>query len=166
MKLVRLLFLSILAALALASAAAAQTRWTASLAGANEVPGVSTPASGTFTATLNDDHTQMTFELSFVNLMGVPYAAEIRRGAAGSPGPVVYVLPATSFTSPIRGDTDPAPAGGPTGFVSSDFADLQAGRLYVNIRTSVFPSGEIRGQIGDQAAVSPGTWGRIKSLFH
>jgi hypothetical protein len=159
MRLARLLFLSILTALAIVSAAgAAETQWSAILTG-------TTSGSGTFEATLSADQSTMHFTLTFQNLTGTPVAAEIRHGAEGTTGPVLYVLSATGFTSPLTGDTDPAPAGGATGFNRSDVSDLQAGLLYVNLRSTAFPGGEIRGQIVSAVAVSTRTWGRIKNLF-
>jgi hypothetical protein len=45
-------------------------------------------------------------------------------------------------------------------------ADLMNGLSYINIHTSQFPGGEIRGQIlPSTVAVDPGTWGQIKTLF-
>jgi hypothetical protein len=45
-------------------------------------------------------------------------------------------------------------------------ADLNAGLNYVNVHTSVFPGGEIRGQIiRDVVGVAPSTWGAVKDLF-
>jgi hypothetical protein len=149
-----------------AAAASAQTQWTASLFGASEVPAASTGGSGTFDATLSADQSTMTFTLVFQNLQGTTAQAAIRRGAVGVNGAVVYYLANSTFSSPLTGQTDPAPAGGPTGFNASDFSDLQSGNLYVEVRTTTFPNGEIRGQLVSAVVANKGTWAKIKALFH
>ena len=165
MRATRILAFFLLVALAAPRAAGAQTSWTASLGGGTEVPPVSTPGSGTFDATLSADHTVMTFTLVYQNLKAATTQARIHRGAAGTTGPAIYYLSAGAFTSPLTGATDPAPAGGPPGFLPADFADLQAGILYVNVATTAHPAGEIRGQIVSAVQANNETWGRIKALF-
>lgn len=165
MRVLRILFLASLAAGLPVAGAQAQTRWTASLRGDSEIPPISTSGSGLFDATLSADQTVMTFTLTYQNLQGPATQARIQRGPADATGPVVYYLSAAGFASPLAGQTDPAPAGGAPGFLPADFADLQAGHLYVNLCTSAFPDGEIRGQIVSAVTAENETWGRIKALF-
>ena len=165
MRASRILAVFLLVALAAPRAAGAQTSWTASLGGGTEVPPVSTPGSGTFDATLSADQTVMTFTLVYQNLKAAVTQARIHRGAAGATGPTIYYLSAGAVPSPLSGATDPAPEGGPPGFLPADFADLQAGNLYVNLATTAHPTGEIRGQIVSAVQANNETWGRIKALF-
>jgi hypothetical protein len=165
MRATRILVLALLAALAVCPGAGAQTSWTTTLSGAGEVPPVSTYASGNFDATLSADHTMMTFTLTYQGLKGSATQARIHRGAAGTTGPVLYYLSSGAFTSPLVGETDPAPAGGVPGFLPADYADLQAGNLYLNLISTAYPSGEIRGQIVSAVQASNESWGRIKALF-
>ena len=59
-------------------------------------------------------------------------------------GPIIYDLSALFGLSPGFG----SPVSGTLNFRPADVADLNAGNLYVNIHTSSFPGGELRGQIG------------------
>ncbi len=165
MRIVILLSVALILMASSAQIAGAQTHWFATLSGDNVSPAVSTSGAGTLEATLSADHTQMRFTLNFQLLQGSVTLVHIHRGALGTSGDLLYFLSAGPCTSPLTGRTDPAPAGGATGFNASDFSDLQAGKLYVDIHTTAFPTGEIRGQLVSSMAVSPGTWSRIKDLF-
>jgi hypothetical protein len=164
MRASRILILAMLAVLFACPPAGAQTSWTTTLSGASVVPPISTSGSGNFDATLSADQTVMTFTLTY-QIKGSVAQARIHRGFTGSNGPAIYYLSAGPFASPLTGQTDPAPAGGAPGFLSADFADLQAGNLYLNLATTAYPAGEIRGQIVSAVQASNETWGRIKALF-
>jgi Cu/Zn superoxide dismutase len=121
----------------------AQTTFTGTLSGAQEVPANSSTATGFGRVTLNAAETQITVSVNYNNLGSSQTVAHIHRGAVGTNGPVIF-------------DLDPAPPqGGTSGtFTTLTFsvtpaqvADLKAGLYYFNVHSTNFPGGEIRGQI-------------------
>ena len=117
------------------------------LSGDNEVPAVSTPATGSGTVTL--DGAMVTVTGSFSGLTGDYRASHIHGGAADENGPVVQGLMPT-VDADMRGGTFAADMNMYT--VRTTFADsIRAGLAYVNVHSAAFPSGEIRGQIGTEA---------------
>ncbi|HEX9697286.1 MAG TPA: CHRD domain-containing protein [Actinomycetota bacterium] len=113
----------------------------AELNGANEVPGPG-DADGTGTAivTLNKGRGEVCWQLNVSNITLPAAAAHIHRGEAGVPGPVVVTLSA------------PAADGEAIGCTSADKSLIDAIRLnpsdyYVNVHTSDFPAGAVRGQL-------------------
>jgi hypothetical protein len=165
MSRLRILSFLFVSTILFASGASAQSHWVATLVGANESPPISTSAVGQFDATLSAAQDNMTFTLTYSTLAGTMTQAHIQRGALGVNGPIIYWLANGDVTSAITGCTDPSPLGGGCGFDPADFADLQAGNLYVNLHTSYAPNGEIRGQITSAVSVDPNTWGRLKALY-
>src|SRR5574341_821364 len=121
--------------------------FTVVLSPANEVqtPPVNSPASGYGFFSLGDTST-LAFDINFTPLLGATTGAHIHRGAPGVNGAVIYNLGLAGLTSPLQGTTP---------FNASDLADLNAGNLYANVHSTVYPGGEIRGQI------LPGTAHRI-----
>ena len=158
-----LLAMSLIVALPIS--ASAQTHWVATMLPANEVPPNAELSSGNFDGTLNAAQDAMTFTVTYQNLSSAMLFAHIHRGAVGVNGPIVYFLAASAQPSPFSGATDPAPAGGPTGFNPADVPDLQSGNLYANLHTQNHTGGEIRGQLVSAVPVTPSTWGRMKDLF-
>ena len=70
-------------------------------------------------------------------------ASHIHRGRSGVNGPVVFPL----YTG--TGAFDPnTPVGGGIMLSAENLVDLLTGYYYVNVHTTAFPGGEIRGQIG------------------
>jgi hypothetical protein len=65
----------------------------------------------------------------------------LQDAAIGANGPTIFL-----FNLDTPGNTSGTFSGG-GGLLASQIADVQNGNLYVNITDSVFPSGEIRGQI-------------------
>ncbi len=122
---------------------------------ANEVqnPAVDSPATGFATFSLDDATNTLAFEVHFANLIGDTTMLHIHRGGAGVNGPVAYDLEAIAglsdgFTSPVTGTIDLANdllLGGVS--VQDILTDLDNGDLYVNLHTSSFGSGEVRGQV-------------------
>ena len=151
--------------LALASPAKAQTHWVATLVGGNESPAVSSSAIGQFDATVSAAQDNMTFTLTYSGLVGTMTQANIQRGGPSVNGPILYWLANGNLASPVVACSDPTPAGGGCGFNASDFADLQAGNLYVNLHSSFAPNGEIRGQLTSATPVTPQTWARMKAIY-
>ncbi len=132
----------------------------ASLRGFQETPlTLFSGGSGTFTATLSDDGTFLTYTLSYSGLTGA-FAAHIHLGAPGTTGGVSAFLcggggkpscPSSSGT--VTGTITAADVIGPTGqgLAVGNFAGLlasmRAGATYANVHTPAHPGGEIRGPI-------------------
>jgi len=124
----------LLVALALPHFAWAQLEFRTSLQGWNEVPSRDTPAFGTGFATLDLDTNWFTFEYTFQDLLAPQTAAHIHVAPAGVNGGVLYPLPNGS------------PSGISLMITDEDVANLTGGNWYVNVHTTLYPGGEIRGQ--------------------
>jgi len=138
------------------------------LDGFQEVPSVSTAGSGTFKAKLKND--EIKYELEYSGLEGsvAPAAgAHIHLGQSGANGGIMVFLCETPGV--VEDPTDNAPACPEEGTVEGTFSSeniigpsgqgieagefdefltaLRAGNAYINLHSSAFPGGEIRGQI-------------------
>ncbi len=125
--------LCLVAVFVLVGGLSAQTAWVFNLDGGQEVPAVTTSASGVGFATL-DGANNFTLSVQH-NVVGVT-AAHIHLAPAGASGPIFIGL--GTGTSPITFSTT---------LSASDVASLMAGDFYVNIHSATNPAGEIRGQI-------------------
>jgi hypothetical protein len=106
------------------------------LTGANEVPPVSTSATGSGTVTVNDDHT-VSAKITVTGMNAT--AAHIHEAAAGSNGKVIVPFTKT-------GDNEfSAPAGAK--LTDEQYEAYKAGKLYVNVHSAAHPGGEIRAQL-------------------
>lgn len=105
------------------------------LSGANEVPPVTTSATGEGTISIADDGA-VSGSVSTKGVAGT--AAHIHTGAAGKNGPVIV-----PFTK--DGDTYKAPAGAKLN--ADQMKAFKAGELYFNVHSAANPGGEIRGQL-------------------
>ncbi len=85
----------------------------------------------------------MCWDLSYSGLTGTPTAAHIHSGAAGANGPIV-IIPFTA-TFPSGHHRQPA-ASAPIRAVVQQIIDNPA-NFYVNVHTTDFPGGAIRGQL-------------------
>jgi len=103
--------------------------------GSQEVPPVSTAATGGCMAQLDQPNAKLS--ITCVHDVVNATIMHIHHGAAGATGPVAFDL--GSPASPVVATW--------TGMTASDISDLLAGNLYVNIHTAGRPNGEIRGQI-------------------
>ena len=163
----KILFLTVLVvvALGIAGATALATgdggkRFSTNLTGFQEVPAISTAASGRFVATLDDD--ELSYELSYSGIEGgTAVFAHIHLGQRGVNGGVSAFLcgggdkpacPATEGT--VTGVIDPADVIGPEaqGIAPGEFDELigamRAGVTYANVHSDpMYLGGEIRGQI-------------------
>lgn len=107
-----------------------------SLSGAEEVPVVTTSATGKGTITVGKDKSVS----GSVKTMGVEgIAAHIHLGAPGQSGPPVITL-----TKGEKGEWT-VPAG--SKLTDEQYASFKAGDLYVNVHSDAHKPGEIRGQI-------------------
>ncbi len=123
----------LLGALSAGAASAADVKVT--LSGANEVPPVSTSASGSGTITIGDDGA-VAGSVSTTGVAGT--AAHIHEGAAGKNGPVIVPLVKD-------GDTYKVPTGAKLS--EAQMATFKAGGLYVNVHSAANPGGEVRAQL-------------------
>ena len=112
------------------------------LGGPYEVPPNASPASGFGTATYDSVAGTIALSVSFTGLLAPATASHIHDGAAGVNGPVIV-----SFVPYTPATTSGTITGTGLAFPLANVADLLAGDTYFNIHTSVFPGGEIRGQL-------------------
>jgi len=106
------------------------------LSGSNEVPAVATAASGDAWFTVDRDWT-VNGKVTTSGIAGT--AAHIHEGQQGQNGPVIVPLART-------GDNEwSVPPN--TRLTEGQFKSYRAGSLYVNVHSSGFPGGEIRGQL-------------------
>jgi hypothetical protein len=127
--------------------------FTATLNGAQQVPPVPTPGTGTASILFNPDLSTISVNISSTGLLGAITAQHLHVGAAGTNGPVAQDANGNNIelgtANPATGTftVDNSTAHNPGGFISQ----LQAGNIYTNIHTSLFPNGEIRGQFSQVA---------------
>ncbi|MGH2774827.1 MAG: CHRD domain-containing protein [Actinomycetota bacterium] len=131
----------------------------ARLAGYNEVPSVSTSASGRFTAKVNRADEEISYKLRYEDLEGPVLFAHIHLGQKGANGGVSAFLCGGGHADPcpqegeVRGVIGPDDVVGPDvqGIDPGEFDELvdamKAGVTYANVHSERFPGGEIRGQI-------------------
>jgi hypothetical protein len=106
------------------------------LAGAQEVPPVTSVGSGGGTIAIGADKS-VSGNVTTTGISGV--AAHIHEGAAGKNGPVI--IPLTKSAD----NTWTVPAGAKLS--DAQFASFKAGNLYINVHTKEHPGGELRGQL-------------------
>lgn len=111
------------------------------------IPPVSSRATGTLSLELNSDTGQLSGSLKLSQMAHKVTAVGIREGAIGANGDLIVSLVETPAGSGVW--TVPADATALTGAQTDLFRN--AG-LYVDVRTDVFPNGEIRGQLMSFAA--------------
>jgi hypothetical protein len=117
----------------------------ATLSGDQEVPPVSTQATGTFKGSYDKNTNRISYEITFQGI--TPNAMHFHRGEVGVSGPIAIPINPGSdpysgtnpYTSPLVGITTP--------LTEAQEAELLAGSWYLNIHSVQFPDGELRGQI-------------------
>lgn len=142
------------------------------LTGYEEVPSVSTTATGTFNARISNDESRIDWELSYSDLEGAIQQSHIHFGQAGVNGGISVFLctnlgngpagiqpcpapPATISGTILAADVSPnIPAtaaartqGINTGEIDELIKAIRAGATYVNVHSTLWPGGEIRSQI-------------------
>lgn len=111
------------------------TIFKATLKGSEEVPANPSTATGTSTLTYNPATKTFTDVTSYSGL--TPSMGHIHKGVVGENGPVVF--PFTNLASPITFNSTPLT----DEQVNAFFKDS----MYVNLHTTKYPGGEIRGQL-------------------
>lgn len=160
--------------LLLAPSASAVTAFSAVLSGAQEVPPVTTAASGSATLSLNDAQDRLTIaiQLNGLDLDGnqTPaddtddvVAAHVHNAPPGVNGGVVFGfigpnddtngdLAIDPVAGTIESAWDASEGSGTT--LDAQLASLFAGDLYLNVHTTTNTGGEIRGQIVPEPGTS------------
>ncbi len=108
----------------------------ASLDGASEVPATPSLNKGSATLVYNTSTKKFTINVQFTGFTAI--SGHVHKGAVGQSGPAIFPFPPNP-TSPIN-YTSPV-------LDASQAADLNANLYYVNIHSSLYPDGEIRGQL-------------------
>src|SRR2546426_9248082 len=166
-----LLLVAVSAALA-ASTAGADDKIHARLIGFQEVPAVSTQATGTFEATISPNGDAIDYDITYTGMQGTVTQSHVHVGQRSVNGGVVLWVCGTTLNVPGVTNT-PGPAGTPTctspnghftgtwmaanvqtvtaqqlgGNIEEVITAIRAGAAYANVHTLISPGGEIRGQI-------------------
>lgn len=136
------------------------------LRGYEEVPSISSPARGLFRAFVNRQAGTIAYQLSYQDLQGDVSQAHLHFGQRGVNGGVSVFLCQTAASSDptglapmcpqsgtVSGQLQAANVIGPVGqgIAAGEFEELLAairvGAVYVNVHSSTWPGGEIRGQM-------------------
>jgi hypothetical protein len=152
--------------------------YTTSLSGANEAPPNASPGTGTATVIVDTVANQMSVDVSFAGLLGTVAAAHIHccvaapgTGTAGVatqvptfpgfPAGVTAGSYSQTFDMTLSGSYNPAfvtnNGGTPASAWAALLAGFAAGTTYLNIHTTQFPAGEIRGFLRAPTVPEPGT---------
>lgn len=135
----------------------AQQKFTAKLSGNNEVPPVTTAGSGMATFQLSGDGKSLDYQLNLTKMNSV-MGAHIHSGKQGQNGPVIAGLFNPNMSEPPTGTingllkkgtlTSADLSGSMAGKQISNLVNMiKSGEAYVNIHTTKYQNGEIRGQI-------------------
>jgi CHRD domain len=121
-------------------AQAAPVSFSVALSGAQQVPPVQTPGSGTADITFDPATRVVTWSITYGGLSSDVTMAHFHRGAEGKNGPIVIWLTPHGgpVSSPITGSTTLTPV---------QAQNFEAGNWYINVHTRDHPAGEIRGQV-------------------
>ena len=150
---------SVLVVVLLFASSALSQSYRADIDGGQPVPPTLSPGTGLGCFTL-DAAKMLNYQVAFSGLISVEIAAHIH--CCVPVGLNAGVLFPFALGTPKIGAFGPLTA--------AQEADLNAGLMYVNIHSVLFPGGEIRGQIflnpaGCTVPVHDRTWGAIKSLY-
>ena len=163
----RCLKLSLLLALVglLPSMAEAQNKkFKTTLIGFEEVPSLSTTGIGTFDMKIDFQDSGFDYTLSYSGLVGTVQQAHTHIGQQGVNGGIMVFFCTNLGNGPpgtqacpqsgtISGRITPVDVIGPAGqgIAAGEFAEvlkaIRGGAAYVNVHSTVFPGGEIRGQL-------------------
>ena len=156
-----------LALLAAPPVLAADRNFKTELESYQEVPSISSPASGDFEARLSRDEATLTYTLTYGGLQGDVRQSHIHFGQHSVNGGIVVFLCQTTTNPDPTGLAPTCPQEGTVegsltaanmtggaagqGIAAGEFAELvaalRAGVTYVNVHSSTFGGGEIRGQL-------------------
>ncbi len=115
------------------------------LTGDQEVPPVTTTGTGYATVSYDMTTQTLSWSISYSGLSSAVTAAHFHHAPVGANGPVIITL-----------DTSTNPIVGSTVLTAEQQGWLMNKELYVNIHTTTFPTGEIRGQVLLQGSMGEG----------
>ena len=152
--------------------ATAHERLQTSLTPYEEVPSVSSTANGEFRGKVSNDETSISWSLAYSDLEGAVQQAHIHFGQAGVNDGITVFLCTNLGNGPVGTQPCPAPPTTITGTITAadvsanvaatlpartqgigtgEFAELlaaiRAGVTYVNVHSTTWPGGELRGQL-------------------
>lgn len=137
-------------------------RFSATLSGAQEVPGVDTRGTGSIRAQFDEGLTEVVVRLRARKLSSPAVAAHFHCAPAGQNGAVVFGLVSpgqceglmegrirkcTLTNADFTGGMCAMDAGNAVNNIASLAFAMREGRIYVNVHTTGFGGGEIRGQM-------------------
>jgi CHRD domain len=127
----------------------------ATLSGTQEVPPNGSTATGSGTMVIDTDTNTMNFNISFSGLSAPQTAAHFHGPAM--PGVNAGVIFGLGLGSPQIGVWN---------MTDEQEGWVLAGLTYVNVHTTAFPGGEIRGQVVEGPnATDVTSWGKVKALY-
>jgi len=118
-----------------------QVAFDGALSGMQEVPAVTTNATGVAQFSLNSDFTSIDYSVQVEGLSGAIMGAHLHNEAAGANGPVVVDLSGDVTGNRISGTISGA------ALTQSLIIELLESNIYLNVHTAANPNGEIRAQI-------------------
>ena len=151
---------------AVASGDSGQSKFSTDLVGYQEVPAVSSDGGGSFKAAISRSADEIRYTLRYSGLEGNVTQAHIHVGQKDVAGGISVFLCSNLGNGPVGTQACP-PSGTVTGRIrpvdvigptaqlvtAGEFDELvealRAGVAYANVHSSLVPSGEIRGQLGD-----------------
>jgi CHRD domain len=158
--------MGVISVLALLSTPALADTHKTDLEGFQEVPTLSTTGTGNCRVKISDDETTIKAELSYSDLEGTVQQAHIHFGQPAINGGVVLFLCTNLGNGPAGTPVCPAPSGEVTrtltsgdviagaalqGIAAGELLEvidaIRAGAAYCNVHSSLYPGGEIRGQL-------------------
>ena len=152
-----------------ALSASADDKIRAKLMGFQEVPVVSTEASGTFEAVISPNGDAIDYDITYTGMQGTVTQSHVHVGQRSVNGGIVLWVCGTNITTPPT----PGPTGTPTctspnghfagtwmaanvqtvaaqqlgGDIAEVITAIRAGAAYANVHSNLSPGGEIRGQL-------------------
>lgn len=111
--------------------------FSATLSGAQEVPAVSTPATGVGHLQLDEFNNVVHYKIAVQNLTTPIQAAHLHQAPAGQNGPVIVTL--APFVNGV--------STGHASLTAAQVAALKRAGVYINVHTALHPDGEVRGQV-------------------
>ncbi len=135
--------------------------YAAKLSGTSSIPSVYTPAYGTFKAIPDKFGKYIYFEMYYSSLLGDATSAHIHFGQkfAASGGAIAvlcggnYTKPCPTYSGWVKGKITYKDIVGPQGQgiypgdIKSAIKVLKKGLTYINVHSTKFPKGELRGQV-------------------
>lgn len=115
------------------------------LTGANEVPAITTSGSGTFDGTYNRTTKVLNYTLKWS--LGDPAATTTNMHFHGPAEPTESKPPRIPITGFPTGSANQSFSGATPALDATQEEELLNGKWYVNIHSSTYPGGELRGQL-------------------